>query len=396
MAIRKINSRSIGDTGVATADIADGSISTAKLADSAVTYAKWGGTNLGRRNLVINGAMQVAQRGTSFSSLVSANYSLDRWKTLHSASVSGDIDYSQSTDAPEGFTYSLKLDVNTATASLGTSNYYIFQYGGFEQQDIDHFNWGTSNAKEVTLSFWVKSNKTGTLAAEFQYTATESSGASVELAQLYTIDSANTWEYKTLTFPASTAFTSNVTTGSNGGLTLYMWLAAGSVYTSGSIATDWGVNTNRVTGQSNYLDSTSNEIYFTGFQLEVGDTATPFEHRSYGEELALCQRYFEIIGNASEKTYIGGGLWYANNLAYAGVKFKTTKRATPSCSATTDRYNWYVAGAANTSTQLNFGRITPYSARINNAGTLNANGVANNATWLELDPNNFISVDAEL
>jgi len=178
-------------------------------------------TNLGRRNLIINGAMQVAQRGTSFSSLVSANYSLDRWKTLHSASVSGDIDYSQSTDAPEGFKYSLKLDVNTATASLGTSNYYIFQYGGFEQQDIDHFNWGTSNAKEVTLSFWVKSNKTGTLAAEFQYTATESSGASVELAQLYTIDSANTWEYKTLTFPASTAFTSNVTTGSNGGLTLY-------------------------------------------------------------------------------------------------------------------------------------------------------------------------------
>jgi len=395
MAIRKINSRSIGDTGVATADIADGSISTAKLADSAVTYAKWGGTNLGRRNLVINGAMQVAQRGTSFSSLVSANYSLDRWKTLHSASVSGDIDYSQSTDAPEGFTYSLKLDVNTATASLGTSNYYIFQYGGFEQQDIDHFNWGTSNAKEVTLSFWVKSNKTGTLAAEFQYTATESSGASVELAQLYTINSANTWEYKTLTFPASTAFTSDETTGSNSGLSLYMWLAAGSNYTSGSIATDWGVNTNRVTGQSNYLDSTSNEIYFTGFQLEVGDTATPFEHRTYGEELKLCERYLQQWTSGGTSPYVATGRNHSSTVSIMSLNYRTEMRGRPSLtysiSGTLKVYDGY--DRTLTSLTLNGNGTNTCGLNVNGLSS----GVGNNyVAQLYFVQGGYIRLDAEL
>ena len=250
------------------------------------------------RNLIINGAMQVAQRGTTFSGPIADESTLDRWDVLANVNGAGKVDYSQSTDSPDGFTNSIKLDINTAISSLGSSDYHIMRYKGVEQQDLDQLAWGTSNAKSITLSFWVKSNKTGTLVAEFQMNSVEASGASVELGKTYTINAADTWEYKTLTFPANTNHTSN-RSANDRGVWLYMWIAAGSNYTSGSIDTDWGVNTNRVTGQDNYLDSTSNEIYFTGFKLEVGNNATEFDHRPYAEELAACQRYYYQISGTN-------------------------------------------------------------------------------------------------
>ena len=251
---------------------------------------------LSNRNLIINGAMQVAQRGTTFTTAASGTSLLDRFGVLANVNGSSKITYSQSTEAPTGFNSSMKLDVATAL-SVAAADYHIFKYNGFEQQDIDFLKFGSSDAKQITLSFWVKSNKTGTLAAEFQYNSTEAGGASVELAKTYTINAANTWEHKTLTWPASTSNTSNVS-GASRGMLLYMWIAAGTNYTSGSIATDWGVNSNatRVPGQTNYLDSTSNELYFTGFQLEVGTEATPFEHRSYSDELERCKRYYQVSG----------------------------------------------------------------------------------------------------
>jgi hypothetical protein len=243
----------------------------------------------------------------------------DRWSPLASTNPNQNIGYTRSTDAPKGFKYSTKLSVSTAISSLASSDYYIFRHRGFEQQDIEHLNFGTSDAKEITLSFWVKSNKTGTMFAEWQM---PTSSASIELAKPYTIDVANTWEYKTITYPANTVHTSNAADNA-GGLFLYMWIAAGTTYAGGTLNTSWNNNSNRVTGITNYLDSTSNEIYFTGFQLEVGDTATPFEHRSYAEELAACQRYYQL--NISNTAFTN-----TTTVARIGLSGVVQMRAQPS------------------------------------------------------------------
>ena len=237
---------------------------------------------LSNRNLIINGAMQVAQRGTSFTNPSVSAYTLDRWSTVYSHD--GAVDVSQSTTAPAGFKNSLKIDVTTADSSLSSSQYYILQQP-IEGQNLSHLNYGSSDAKEVTISFWVRSNKTGTYYVEIQ------TSGSQELARPYTINTANTWEHKTLTWIANTDFTITETNAS--GVVLYWWLAGGSADTGSPLATTWANNTNRITGQTNFLDSTSNEFYLTGVQMEVGDTATDFEHRTFADELARCHRYFE-------------------------------------------------------------------------------------------------------
>jgi hypothetical protein len=311
---------------------------------------------LGRRNLLINGDFKVAQRGTTFAAADSATMVSDRWSPLASTNPNQNIGYTRSTDAPKGFKYSTKLSVSTAISSLASTDYYIFRHRGLEQQDIEHLNFGTADAKEITLSFWVKSNKTGTMFAEWQM---PTSSASIELAKPYTIDVANTWEYKTITYPANTVHTSNAADNA-GGLFLYMWIAAGATYAGGTLNTSWNNNTNRVTGITNYLDSTSNEIYFTGFQLEVGDTATPFEHRSYGEELAACQRYFYKWTSSGLSDHynfyspytpaqVTAGL--PNSSAISPMTFPVTMRAAPTVTGT------LASGGLNRATSTPFGVV---------------------------------------
>ena len=276
---------------------------------------------LSNRNLIINGAMQVAQRGTSFTNPSVSAYTLDRWSTVYSHD--GAVDVSQSTTAPAGFKNSLKIDVTTADSSLSSSQYYILQQP-IEGQNLSHLNYGSSDAKEVTISFWVRSNKTGTYYVEIQ------TSGSQELARPYTINTANTWEHKTLTWIANTDFTITETNAS--GVVLYWWLAGGSAYTGSPLATTWANNTNRITGQTNFLDSTSNEFYLTGVQLEVGDTATDFEHRSFGDELARCQRYYEKTDREGSDTYrLSMNKGSTSDTYYWPIHFTTTKRAKPTC-----------------------------------------------------------------
>ena len=244
----------------------------------------------GRRNLVINGAMRVAQRGTSSTGVSSgADYlTIDRFK--FSMSSAGVWDISQSTTVPsgEGFAYSQKIDCTTADSSLDASNYLIF-VTSLEGQNLQHTKFGTSSAEKLTLSFWVRSAKTGTYVVEFVNSA---AGGNKHQSQSYTISSADTWEKKTITIDGDTATAFDNSAGAD--LSLYFWLAAGSTYSGGTLNTSWNSNTNanRAVGQVNLADSTSNDWYITGVQLEVGDNATPFEHLTIGEELALCQRYF--------------------------------------------------------------------------------------------------------
>jgi len=243
----------------------------------------------GRRNLIINGAMQVAQRGTSFTGLTNGNtqYVLDRFRWRESGTAAQTHTVEQSSDAPDGFGYSLKATLTTG-AAVSTSNMYRFDYS-IEAQDLQGLAYGTSSAKSTTMSFWVKSNTTGNYAVSIFV----EDGSRI-IGSTYTINSADTWEYKTITFDGDASGTINNDNG--GGFNISFVMSAGSNFTSGD-NTSWGAyNANKLAyGQTAVLDTTSDYWQITGVQLEVGTVATPFEHRSYGEELALCQRYYEQL-----------------------------------------------------------------------------------------------------
>ena len=237
----------------------------------------------GRKNLIINGAMQVAQRGTSFSLSGTADtFITDRF--LISNSDTGAWTASQSTDSPTGFSNSLKMDCTTAD----TSPTFLTLMTRFEGQDLQHLKKGTSSAEKTTLSFFVKSNKTGTYIAELRDIDNNRT-----IGKAYTISSADTWEQKIITFDGDTTGAFDNDNGNS--LQIIWYLAVGSVYNSGTLATSWGsrVNANTAVGQVNLADSTDNEWYITGAQLEVGDSASDFEHRSFAEELELCKRYYQ-------------------------------------------------------------------------------------------------------
>ena len=298
------------DVTLTTTDIADGAVSTAKLADGAVTGGKVGFAT-GRRNLIINGAMQVAQRGTSFTGVSTGTYQLDRWKSLFSGVVSvGVATVSQSTDAPDGFSHSYKLEVTTADTSLDPWAEYVFQQR-FEGQNLVSLKKGTAAAESVTVSFWVKSNVVDTYTLEIL----DNTNGSRHINKSYTIDTANTWEYKTITFEGDTAFALNY--NNNLSLEVNWGLGAGTNFTSsGSLQTSWGSlsQTRRKVGQVNVFANTSNTWQITGVQMEVGTTATPFEHISYAEQLRACQRYY----------IQGGGPAYADLLGGQGFNITTT------------------------------------------------------------------------
>ena len=278
----------------------------------------------GRRNIVINGAMQVAQRGTSFSLSGTADtFITDRF--LISNSDTGAWTASQSTDSPTGFSNSLKMDCTTAD----TSPTFLTLMTRFEGQDLQHLKKGTSSAEKTTLSFFVKSNKTGTYIAELRDIDNNRT-----IGKAYTISSADTWEQKIITFDGDTTGAFGNDNGNS--LQIIWYLAVGSVYNSGTLATSWGsrVNANTAVGQVNLADSTDNEWYITGIQLEVGSQATPFEHRSFGEEQRLCQRYAIVYSkngqpNMGQKA-IGTGASTNNSGAYQAFIFpQVTMRAVP-------------------------------------------------------------------
>ena len=243
-----------------------------------------GGGQLSHRNLFVNGACRIGQRGST--SLGSGYGGVDRW--VQFIGGGGATTTSQDTDVPtgQGFRNSIKLDVTTALAS-GSSNWaWLGQY--IEAQDCQSVCKGTSNAKQLTLQFWVKSPKTGTHTVRLDV-----SDSSDGVGATYTVSSANTWEKKTVTFPASTSGTINDDNGR--GIQVFWVLSAGTTYSSGTLNTTWAswTNANTAPGQPNILDSTSNNFYLTGVQLEVGPVATTFEHRSLSDELTHCQRYYQ-------------------------------------------------------------------------------------------------------
>ena len=236
-------------------------------------------------SLIINGCMQVAQRGTSGTTNTGYN-SVDRFATQAIATDNLAMTLTQQTDSPAGFSNSLKLTVTTAESALASDEFFSVQHR-IEAQNLQSLQYGASGAKSLTLSFYVKGTTTGTYTVALQ----QIDGARV-ITSTYAISSANTWEKKTLTF---TGDTSGSFANDNGeGLRIYWFLAAGSDYTSVD-STAWSAYADNKVAYGhavNIIDSTSKTWQLAGVKLEVGSTATDFQHRSFGDELARCQRYF--------------------------------------------------------------------------------------------------------
>jgi len=246
------------------------------------------------RNLVINGDMQIAQRGTSVASITTSGYNTaDRYRVA--IATQGTWTQSVENDAPtgSGFRKSLKMLCTTADASPAAGDEISIQQN-IEGQNIQHIKKGTAAAEQLTISFWVKANVTGTYVVNIADVDN-----SREVSKSYTINASGTWEYKTITFPADTtgAFDNDNALS----LSLSFGLGAGSNYTSGTLQQTWAANTaaNRFVGQVNLASAINNYWQVTGVQLEVGDTVTPFEFLPVQQELLMCQRYTWIIRDAN-------------------------------------------------------------------------------------------------
>ncbi len=332
-----------------------------KTSGSGTTVSNLKNPNQPFRNLIINGDMQIAQRGTSTTGLGdgdSGYYTCDRWAFTEGGSSAAVFTQTQSTDVPtgQGFSTSLKMDCTTADTSLASNEIFRIDHR-IEGQFLQHLAKGTSSAKKVTLSFWVKSSKTGTHIVRYK-----DQDNSRHICAAYTIASADTWEHKTMTFDGDT--TGAFDNDNAKSLQIEWYLFAGSDYTSGTLATSWASSTdaNSGVGQVNVADSTSNNWYITGVQLEVGEIATDFEHLPFDVQLQRCQRYFEksydlsvVPGTSAayDGTILAAVIADGTTTRIVGndMRFAVRKRAEPSVTiyatddGTSGQINNYSSGA---------------------------------------------------
>jgi len=312
--------------------------------DSVAIPTGVGFNGFGFRNILINGDMSIAQRGTSQATAGSAvgDYQVqDRWKFYNNNQ--GAFTWSQNTDVPsgQGFATSMKFDCTTADASPAASDYLILEQS-FEGQNLQYLKKGTANAQSLTLSFWVKSVKTGTyIAGLFDSDNTR------QISKSYTINSASTWEYKSVTFAGDTTGTLDNDNGKS--LVALFFLGGGTDITSGTLATSWESYTaaNRAVGQVNLADDTANEWYITGVQLEAGTTASDFEFLPIDVNLGRCQRYYYKVSPQAVGEVYGSGFCVNTTLFRNVTQFAVPMRAAPSAleqSGTAADYTVLVSG----------------------------------------------------
>jgi len=315
------------------------------------------GFNTGRRNLVINGAMKVAQRGTSSTS--SNIQTVDRFGCTPVNFDNLAFIQSQSSTSPDGFSNSFGIEVTTAETALASDEHWYLATN-FEAQNLQHLNYGSSSAKSLTLSFWVRSSLTGKYSVLFhQPDAGRSNTPS------FNVNAADTWEYKTITIVGDTSGTINDDNGN--GMTVHWVLAAGTDY-AGTPHSDWGAySATDDFAHSDNVDfsAQTGTFYLTGVQLEVGENASDFEHRSFGEELALCQRYYEKSYDVG--TVPGGAVNYSgpymsitsdsgSNATFT-LPYIVSKRTVPTCTfyrddGTSGGWQYYRAGVGSTNSAV--------------------------------------------
>jgi hypothetical protein len=278
-------------------------------------------TNGYMRNRIINGAMVIDQRNAGASVTGNAGvFVVDRWQSNTSQSSKMTMQQNaNSITPPTGFSNYVGITSSSAY-SLTSTDYFLFEQR-IEGYNVSDFGWGTASASPITISFWVRSSLTGLFGGALQ-----DGSPARNFPFSFTINSANTWEYKTVAVSGDTSVTGlNSTNGV--GLYVRFSMGTGSSYlqTAGSWTSSSCLG---ATGQTNLVATNGATFYITGVQLEVGSVATPFERRQFGQELNLCERYYQFA-EAVNEGYIGG----ANNTA-DGVTFRQTMRATPTISFT--------------------------------------------------------------
>lgn len=290
---------------------------------------------IGFRNRIINGDMRIDQRNAGASvTLTSNGYLVDRW-SYYVDQTSKATAQQSSTTATE-FTNSLLITSSSAYSVLSGDQFIIQQ--SIEGLNVPDLAWGTANAKTVTLSFWVRSSLTGTFGGSIV-----NSGQSRSYPFTYSISSANTFEYKTITIPGDTSGTWLTTNGI--GIRVYFGLGVGAT-NSGTAGTWAGTYYSSATGATSVVGTNGATFYITGVQLEVGSVATPFERRPYGTELSLCQRYYySFVKGNSQNIGIGG--YYNSSYLTTSVNFPVSMRAAPSLIQATGS-NFYGIYANNT------------------------------------------------
>jgi hypothetical protein len=352
---------------------------------NAVNIAQIGSNNTTFRNKIINGAMVFDQRNAGASVTTAAAYTLDRY--YFAEDTDGTMSVQQVSDAPEGFNNSIKFTVGTADASLAAAQYAYFRQG-VEGYNFADLNFGTANAKTVTVSFWVKSSVTGLFSGNLA-----STGHDRCYGYSFTINSANTWEYKTATIPGDTTGTWNKT--NSVGVWLHFCLASGSTYLQSAGAWAAGVYLG-TTGSTNLMATSGNTFQVTGVQLEAGSTASPFEYRLYGTELQLCQRYFFKLLPGIANNPVANGSFYSTTSSLYSFYLPVTMRAavtTASYSALAD-FGVAYAGALDAPTVITFAAKAAQNLRLDVTSPAKTAG---GATQLQIvNTSGFLSFDAEL
>ena len=321
------------------------------------------------RNKIINGAMQIDQRANGATTTVTADtyVTCDRWKTWSSASSKFSI--AQSSTAPAGFNYSL-LATSLSAYTVAAGDYFLIS------QQIEGYNfaemaWGTSSAKTVTLSFWVRSSLTGTFTGGF-----ENSAADRSYPFTYTISAANTWEQKTITVAGDTTGT----WVTNNGVGVYVWFGLGVGSTRQGTPNVWqsGNYPAGVAGATSVVGTNGATFYITGVQLEKGTSATPFEYRNYQQELAMCQRYCYVLtrttasGGGNYDSFGPGNCWSTAGQFF--IQHPVKMRAAPTASFTAaSTFGMHCPGASDqtlTSISLSTSSVDSMSVSVGYASAL--------------------------
>ena len=358
-----------------------------------------GGSQLSHRNKFINGAMTISQRATSFTStLADAQFTLDRFK--HIIRGTNDSYYYQVTDHPEGFSNSMKVTCNSTHTPSGSDNSGFQSF--LEGQDLQDLNFGSSNAKSFTVSFYAKSaSQNNGHQYTFQIRSYPTSGDTRIKNFPFTVTTS--WQRFTFTFTGDTG--ADIANTNGAGFACLWNLNAGPDDIT-SQYTNW-TSLNKymcVTGQSNFLDNTNNEFYLTGVQLEVGDTATSFEHRSYGEELRRCERYFQclkgpsLVDTGDNEALYGIAFAYTTSRTLWSFIFKTEMRDHPTIAMNTiaNLQGLGVVGGWNSATQLIY---STKSSKLGCRVDLNWSGTpytAGHAVEIRIVSDGLLSFSAEL
>ena len=349
----------------------------------------------GRRNIVYNGKMQVAQRSASAVTGIGATtgyFTCDRWVYSVAGSHAGRFTMSQSTDTPNGFSHSLKLDCTTADTSIAAGELAIIRQH-FEGQDLQHLKKGTSDAEQVTVSFYVKASSALTFGLELF-----DSDNDRQITKLFT--TTTSWVRHEITFPADTTGAFNNDNARS--LDLSFWIHAGSTYAGGTLNSTAFASTttaNRAAGIDSFFSSTDNELFITGVQMEVGEQATPFEHRSFGEELALCQRYYyHHVGGSGANKFVCIGDFYTTVQGNTGISFPVAMRSAPSLVANNGSNYWlaYQKNAAfySAAAWIIFGATTNATTCYNQGFSGATSG--GSCRFMAYDASAYMAFDAEL